>query len=74
MEFCRKRREIGLGAYAGVGLALAMEKAPQIRVAIFAGVDPVTQRQVNRESIKQAQLKEKLSLDLRSVHPHLVDP
>ncbi len=54
-----KRREIGLGAYPGVGLALAREKAQQIRDEIVAGVDPVAQRLVNRQSIVQAQLEEK---------------
>ena len=54
-----KRREIGLGAYPGVGLALAREKAQQMRDEIKAGVDPVAQRLVNRQSIIQAQLEEK---------------
>mgnify|MGYP003375751384 FL=1 len=54
-----KRREIGLGAYPGVGLALAREKAQQVRDEIVAGVDPVAQRLVNRQSIVQAQLEEK---------------
>jgi integrase len=54
-----KRREIGLGAYPGVGLALAREKAQQIRDAITAGVDPVAQRLAARQSIVQAQLEEK---------------
>ena len=51
-----KRREIGLGAYPGVGLALAREKAQKVRDEIVAGVDPVAQRLVNRQSIVQAQL------------------
>lgn len=54
-----KRREIGLGAYPGVGLALAREKAQQVRDEIVEGIDPVAQRLVNRESIVQAQLEEK---------------
>lgn len=56
-----KRREIGLGAYdpSGNGVALAREKAQQIRDEIVAGVDPVAQRLVNRQSIVQAQLEEK---------------
>ena len=54
-----KRREIGLGAYPGVGLALAREKAQQVRDEIVAGIDPVAQRLVNRQSIVQAQLEEK---------------
>ena len=52
-----KRREIGLGAYPGVGLALAREKAQQVRDEIVAGIDPVAQRLVNRQSIVQAQLE-----------------
>lgn len=54
-----KRREIGLGAYPGVGLALARVKAQQVRDEIVTGVDPVAQRLVNRQSIVQAQLEEK---------------
>ena len=54
-----KRREIGLGAYPGVGLALAREKAQQVRDEVVAGIDPVAQRLVNRQYIVQAQLEEK---------------
>ena len=54
-----KRREIGLGAYPGVGVALAREKAQQIRDAIVAGVDPVAQRVTARQSIVQQQIEEK---------------
>jgi len=56
-----KRREIGLGAYdpSGNGVALAREKAQQVRDEIVAGIDPVAQRLVNRQSIVQAQLEEK---------------
>jgi len=54
-----KRREIGLGAYPGVGVALAREKAQQTRDAIVAGVDPVAQRALARQSIIQQQLEEK---------------
>jgi integrase len=50
-----KRREIGLGAYPGVGLALAREKAQQVRDDIDAGVDPVAQRKQNRQSILETQ-------------------
>jgi len=55
-----KRREIGLGAYdpSGNGVALAREKAQQVRDEIVAGIDPVAQRLVNRQSIVQAQLEE----------------
>jgi integrase len=54
-----KRREIGLGAYPGVGLALAREKAQRTRDEIVAGVDPVAQRVTARESIVQQQIEEK---------------
>jgi integrase len=54
-----KRREIGLGAYPGVGLALAREKGQRIRDEIVAGVDPVAHRVTARESIVQQQLEEK---------------
>ena len=54
-----KRREIGLGAYPGVGVALAREKAQQTRDAIVAGVDPVAQRAQARQNIIQQQLEEK---------------
>ena len=54
-----KRREIGLGAYPGVGLALAREKAQQARDAIVAGVDPVAQRAQARQNIIQQQQEEK---------------
>lgn len=54
-----KRREIGLGAYPGVGVALAREKAQQVRDQIVAGIDPVAQRVTARESIVQQQIEEK---------------
>ena len=54
-----KRREIGLGAYPGVGVALAREKAQQVREEIVAGVDPVAARVTARESIVQQQIEEK---------------
>ncbi|HYJ97268.1 MAG TPA: Arm DNA-binding domain-containing protein, partial [Burkholderiaceae bacterium] len=46
-----KRREIGLGAYPGVGVALAREKAQQMRDDIAAGIDPVIRRAEARQSI-----------------------
>ncbi len=54
-----KRREIGLGAYPGVGLALAREKAQQVRDGIAAGVDPVAKRAADRRAIVQQQIDEK---------------
>jgi|AntAceMinimDraft_12_1070368.scaffolds.fasta_scaffold44672_1 integrase len=54
-----KRREIGLGAYPGVGLALAHQKAQQVRDDIVAGVDPVAKRAENRQAIVEQQAEEK---------------
>lgn len=54
-----KRREIGLGAYPGVGVALAREKAQQTRDEIVAGVDPVAARAQARQSIIEQQIQEK---------------
>ena len=54
-----KRREIGLGSYPGVGVALAREKAQQVRDDIVAGIDPVAQRAQARQNIIQQQLEEK---------------
>ena len=54
-----RRREIGLGAYPGVGVALAREKAQQTRDEIVAGIDPVAQRTAARQSIIQQQIEEK---------------
>jgi len=54
-----KRREIGLGAYPGVGVALAREKAQEVRDQIVAGVDPVAARVTARQSIIQQQIDEK---------------
>jgi integrase len=54
-----KRREIGLGAYPGVGLALAREKAQQTRDDIAAGIDPVAQRAAARQSIIEQQMEAK---------------
>jgi len=54
-----KRREIGLGAYPGVGLALAHQKAQALRDEIVAGIDPVAKREAGRQSIIQQQIDEK---------------
>lgn len=54
-----KRREIGLGAYPGVGLALAHEKAQQVRDEIVEGVDPVAKRAAGRQAIVEQQINEK---------------
>lgn len=56
-----KRREIGLGAYPGVGLALAHQKAQAARDAIANGVDPVAARAAARELLAQQQ-REQLAM------------
>ena len=54
-----KRREIGLGAFPGVGLALARDKAQQTRDTIASGVDPVLQRAEARQTIIEQQAEAK---------------
>lgn len=54
-----KRREIGLGAFPGVTLALAREKAQATREAIIKGIDPVAQRAEARQSLVDQQQEEK---------------
>ena len=54
-----RRREIGLGAYPGVGLALAREKAQQTRDDITNGIDPVLKRAEARQSIVEQQIETK---------------
>lgn len=56
-----KRREIGLGAYPAVGLALAHQKAQAARDAIVSGVDPVAARAAARELLAQQQ-REQLAM------------
>jgi integrase len=54
-----KRREIGLGAYPGVGVALAREKAQATRDDITKGIDPVLQRAAARQTIVEQQIEAK---------------
>ena len=54
-----ERREIGLGAFPGVTLALAREKAQQTRDDITKGIDPVLQRAEARQTIVAQQQEEK---------------
>ena len=54
-----KRREIGLGAYPGVGLALARHKAQQTRDDIAKGIDPVLQRAEARQAVIERQVEAK---------------
>jgi integrase len=53
-----KRREIGLGAFPGVGVALARQKAQQTRDEIAKGIDPVAQRAAARHVIVEQQAAE----------------
>lgn len=54
-----KRREIGLGAFPGVTLALARQKAQATRDDIAKGIDPVAQRAAARQAIVEQQQEEK---------------
>ena len=54
-----KRREIGLGAFPGVTLALAREKGQATRDDITKGIDPVAQRAAARQTIVEQQQEEK---------------
>ncbi|MDH6150519.1 MULTISPECIES: tyrosine-type recombinase/integrase [Paraburkholderia] len=53
-----KRREIGLGAYPGVGLADAQKKAQQTRDEIVNGIDPVLQRKEAASRLRASQALE----------------
>lgn len=50
-----KRRDIGLGGYPTIPLALAREKARDARAKIEAGIDPVEERQAARRALILAQ-------------------
>jgi len=50
-----KRREIGLGAYPEIGLALARQKAAEVKYMIRNGVDPVEERKAARADLVAAQ-------------------
>lgn len=50
-----KRREIGLGVYPEVSLALARSLAAEMKQQIKQGIDPVEQRKVARASLEAAQ-------------------
>jgi integrase len=49
-----KRREIGLGSYPSVPLALAREKARDARESIGKGVDPVAERRAAQSALRAA--------------------
>ncbi|WP_428417582.1 tyrosine-type recombinase/integrase [Methylibium sp.] len=51
----RKRRDMGLGGYPAVTLAMAREKARQARAAIDAGTDPILERDRAKSALLAAQ-------------------
>lgn len=52
-----KRRDMGLGGFPDVPLAMAREKARQARELIASGIDPVLQRQESRSALIREQAK-----------------
>jgi integrase len=46
-----KRKDIGLGGYPGVTLAMAIEKARTVKANIQAGTDPVSARKAEKSAI-----------------------
>jgi integrase len=50
-----KRRDMGLGAYPGVTLAMARKKAAEAREAIRQGIDPVAQAKGARSALRAAE-------------------
>ena len=58
-----KVRDIGLGGYPGVTLAMAREAARQLRSKIAAGIDPIQERKVRNDELRAAQRKRLLFVD-----------
>lgn len=52
-----KRREIGLGPYPEIGLAIARQKAAEVKEQIRSGIDPVEQRKANRAELIASQMR-----------------
>lgn len=52
-----KRRDMGLGSYPGVTLALAREKARQAREHVAAGNDPILDRERARSALRAEQAR-----------------
>lgn len=52
------RRDLGLGGYPGVGLALAREKGQAAREKIAQGIDPITEKRQQRSTMLAARLAE----------------
>lgn len=53
-QWVQRRREIGLGGYPEVTLAMAHEKAREMRERIRAGIDPVAERHAARSALHAA--------------------
>jgi len=51
------RREMGLGGYPDVTLAQAREKARKLREQISEGIDPIEERRLIKNQLKEAQAK-----------------
>lgn len=58
-----KVRDIGLGGYPGVTLAMAREAARQLRSKIAAGIDPIQERKVRNDELRAAERKRLLFVD-----------
>lgn len=58
-----KVRDIGLGGYPGVTLAMAREAARQLRSKIAAGIDPIQERKIRNDELRAAQRKRLLFVD-----------
>ena len=63
VKIADKVRDIGLGGYPGVTLAMAREAARQLRSKIAAGIDPIQERQARNDELRAAQRKRLLFVD-----------
>jgi len=63
VKIADKVRDIGLGGYPGVTLAMAREAARQLRSKIAAGIDPIQERKVRNDELRAAQRKRLLFVD-----------
>lgn len=52
-----KRRAIGLGSYPEVTLAMAHQKARNVKEIIASGVDPVAEKRKRKDALKKAQIQ-----------------
>ena len=58
-----KVRDIGLGSFPAVTLAMAREAARQLRNKIAAGIDPIQERKMRKDQLRAAQRKRLLFVD-----------